>query len=326
MREAMARAEVGDEQLGLDPTVNILCERVADLLGKEAAVFMPSGTMCNVAALLSHCRPGDEILAHETAHILTSEGSAHAALGGFQILPLQGPKGQFSGATLRAAIRTPSRYAPLQKLVSAEQTANIGGGTIWPKADLDEIARIAKAHDLNTHLDGARLLNACVATDISAREMAANWDSVWIDFTKGLGAPLGAVLAGSRTFIDDVWRWKQRLGGAMRQAGISAAACLYSLDHNVDRLREDHDNARMLAGGLSQIAGFEVQTPETNLVFFDCTDAGLPAERLIDTLRQRGILMTTLGGRIRACTHLDITAAMVDETVAMVRQITRENV
>lgn len=323
MRETIARAEVGDEQFGLDPTVNALCERAAALLGKEAAVFLPSGTMCNVVAMLTHCRPGDEILAHETAHVLTSEGGTHAALGGFQILPLQGPRGQFSGTTLTAALRTPSRYAPRQTVVSAEQTANIGGGTVWPKAELDEVARIAKANGLTTHLDGARLMNACVATGIAAPDMAAGWDTVWLDFTKGLGAPLGAVLAGSRDFIDEAWRWKQRLGGSMRQAGLSAAGCLYALDHNINRLKDDHDNARRLAQGLAQIQGFEVQPPDTNLVFFDTQAAGLPPQRLIQHLRQHGILMSTLGGRIRACTHLDVTPAMIDETLGLIREAAR---
>src|SRR5437762_114034 len=198
MREAIARADVGDEQIGDDPTVNLLCERVADLLGKEAAVFMPSGTMCNVAATLVHCRPGDEILAHETAHIIAREGGAHAALGGFQIMPLPGADGQFAPDTLRAALHPRSRYQPPQTVVSVEQTANIGGGTIWKKAALDEVVEIVKAHGLITHMDGARLLNACIATGISARDMAAGWDSAWIDFSKGLGAPIGGVIAGSR--------------------------------------------------------------------------------------------------------------------------------
>ena len=259
MREAMARAEVGDEQIGDDPTVNLLCERVADLLGKEAAVFMPSGTMCNVAATLAHCRPGDEILAHVSAHIIAREGGAHAALGGFQITPLPGDDGQFAPETFRAALHPRSRYQPPQTVVSVEQTANIGGGTIWKKTALDEVVAIAKANGLITHMDGARLLNACVATKISARDMAAGWDSAWIDFSKGLGAPIGGVIAGSRAFIDDVWRWKQRLGGSMRQAGICAAACVYALDHHVDRLADDHANARALARGLSQINGIEVQ-------------------------------------------------------------------
>src|ERR1700744_1604585 len=323
MREAMARAEVGDEQIGDDPSTNLLCERVADLLGKEAAVFMPSGTMCNVAATLVHCRPGDEILAHESSHILAREGGAHAALGGFQITALPGADGRFTPDVFRAALHPRTRYQPPQTVVSVEQTANIGGGTIWKKADLDEIVQIAKTHDMATHMDGARLLNACVATGISARDMASGWDSAWISFSKGLGAPVGAVIAGSRDFIDEVWRWKQRLGGSMRQAGICAAACVYALDHHVERLADDHANARALARGLSQIAGVEVQQPETNLVFFTPDGAGITGDRMVDALRQRGVLLATMDGSIRACTHLDVTAAMIEETVGLVREIVR---
>lgn len=323
MRDAIARAEVGDEQIGDDPAVNLLCERVADLLGKEAAVFMPSGTMCNVTATLVHCRPGDEILAHETAHIIAREGGAHAALGGFQITPLKGADGQFSPDTFRAALHPRSRYQPPQTVVSVEQTANIGGGTIWNKAALDDVVKIAKANGLVTHMDGARLLNACVATGISARDMAAGWDSAWIDFSKGLGAPVGAVIAGSSDFIDEVWRWKQRLGGSMRQAGICAAACVHALDHQVDRLADDHANARALARGLSQIAGIDVQQPETNLVFFSPDGAGIPGAKMVEALRQRGVLLAMMDGRIRACTHLDVSAAMIEETVGLVRDIAR---
>ena len=323
MREAMAQADVGDEQIGDDPTVNLLCERVADLLGKEAAVFMPSGTMCNVAATLAWCRPGDEILAHVSAHIIAREGGAHAALGGFQITPLTGDDGQFSPETFRAALHPRSRYQPPQTVVSVEQTANIGGGTIWKKTALDEVVEIAKANGMATHMDGARLLNACVATGISARDMAGGWDSAWIDFSKGLGAPVGGAIAGSREFIDDVWRWKQRLGGSMRQAGICAAACVYALDHHVDRLADDHANARALARGLSQINGVEVQQPETNLVFFKPDGAGVSGDRMVAELRQRGVLLAVMDGRIRACTHLDVTAAMIEETVTLVREIVR---
>jgi threonine aldolase len=324
MREAMAAAEVGDEQVGDDPTVNLLCERVASLLGKEAAVFLPSGTMCNVAAILSHCRPGDEILAHPTAHILTSEGGVHAALGGFQITPLPGADGQYDVDALRAAFRVKSRYAPNQKLVSAEQTANIGGGTVWPQQKLAAVAQAAQAHGLATHMDGARLMNASVASGIAADIYAAGWDSVWIDFTKGLGAPVGAVLAGTRTFIDEVWRWKQRLGGSMRQAGVIAAACIHALDHHVARLADDHTNARALARGLSQIEGLDVQQPETNLVFIATTNPRLTAELLQARLRLKGVSVSQLGGRIRACTHIDVTAAMIEEAIAVTREIVRE--
>ena len=321
MREAMSRAAVGDEQIGDDPTTISLCERVAALLGKEAAVFMPSGTMCNVAATLVHCRPGDEILAHPSAHILTREGGAHAALGGFQITPLPGDDGIFSPDTLRAAIQPPSRYSAPQRVVTVEQTANIGGGTIWKKSDLDQVTAIARAHKLITHMDGARLFNACVATGISARDMAASWDSVWVDFSKGLGAPIGAVIAGSDDFIDEVWRWKQRLGGAMRQSGIVAAACMHALDHHIERLADDHANARALARGLAQIPGITVNQPQTNLVFFDPKQSGVDTSRMISALRARGILSGALDHRIRACTHLDVTADMIEETVRAVREI-----
>ncbi|MCP9625862.1 threonine aldolase family protein [Rhodopseudomonas palustris] len=324
MREAMARAAVGDEQTGDDPTTNALQERVAALLGKEAAVFLPSGTMCNVTATLATCRPGDEIIAHRTAHILSREGGAHAALGGFQITPLDGDGGQFSLAAFRAALHPRSRYEPPQTMVSVEQTANIGGGTIWPQQTLDAVATAGKAAGLATHMDGARLMNAMVATGIAARDMVAGWDSAWIDFSKGLGAPVGAALAGSRAFIDEVWRWKQRLGGSMRQSGVIAAACDYALDHHVERLAEDHAHARALAAGLAQLAGVEVQEPQTNLVFFRPDGAGIPGAELVTRLRAHGVLLAMMDGRIRACTHLDVSAAMIDETLGLVREILRK--
>ncbi|MDQ1079272.1 low specificity L-threonine aldolase [Pseudoroseomonas cervicalis] len=319
MKQAMMVAELGDEQHGDDPTVHALCDRMASLLGKQAAMFLPSGTMCNVIAILTHCRPGDEVLAHESAHILHSEGGTHAALAGVQINPLRGPRGMFDAATLRAAIREKHRYAPPQRLLEVEQTANIGGGAVWPQAQLDEVVAIAREQGWSTHMDGARLMNAVVASGIPAAEMVAGFDSVWLDFTKGLGAPLGAVLAGSEAFIGQAWRWKQRLGGSMRQAGICAAACIHALDHHVDRLAEDHANARTLARGLRQIEGVAVEEPDTNLVFFDVSGAGRSAAELVDALRLQGIQLSMLGGRIRACTHLDVSAPMIEETLAAIR-------
>jgi threonine aldolase len=320
MRDAMMRAEVGDEQFGDDPTVNALCDRMASLMGKEAAVFLPSGTMCNVVAILTHCRPGEEVLAHETAHILSSEGGVHAALAGTQIHPLRGPRGMFTAETLRAAIRSGGRYSPPQRLLEVEQTANIGGGGVWPQAQLDEVVAVAREQGWSTHMDGARLMNAVVAAGIPAAEMASGFDSVWLDFTKGLGAPLGAVLAGSEEFIGQAWRWKQRLGGSMRQAGICAAACIHALDHHVDRLADDHANARTLARGLRQIPGILVEEPETNLVFFDPSGAGMDAAVLVAALRLQGIQISMLGGRVRACLHLDVTAAMVEDTLTTIRE------
>ena len=320
MKQAMMEAEVGDEQHGADPTVWALCDRMAALLGKEAAMFLPSGTMCNQVAILTQCRPGDEILAHRTAHIATSEGGAAWALAGVQVAPLEGGNGVFSAERLAAAVRPVSRYSPAQRMVEVEQTANLGGGAVWPLEALHAVAEVAHAHGMVTHMDGARLMNAVVAAGIPASEMAAGYDTVWLDFTKGLGAPLGAVLAGSAEFIDAAWRWKQRLGGSMRQGGICAAACLYALDHNIDRLADDHENARLLARSLAQVPGLAVEPPETNLVFFDTQAAGLTADELASRVRGAGVLISVMGKyRARACTHLDVTAAQVAEAASAIR-------
>ena len=321
MREAMLDAEVGDEQHGSDPTVHALCDRVAAVLGKEAAMFLPSGVMCNEVAILTQCRPGDEILAHATAHIATAEGGAPWALAGVQVSPLHGPAGQFGADALRGVVRPRSRYSPAQRMLEVEQTANLGGGAVWPLAELNAVAEIAHEHGMVTHMDGARLMNASVAAGVPPAEMAAGYDTVWLDFTKGLGAPLGAVLAGSAQFIDEAWRWKQRLGGSMRQAGINAAGCLYALDHHVERLADDHENARVLARGLAQVPGLDVELPETNLVFFDTRGAGLTAGELAERVRADGVLISVMGThRARACTHLDVSRAHVAEAEAVIRR------
>lgn len=320
MKAAMIEAPLGDEQAGSDPTVWALCDRVAALLGTEAAMFLPSGTMANQVAIATHCRPGDEVLAHEDAHIITSEGGAAQAIAGVMLHGLSGARGQFDAATLEAAIRPGGRYSPPQRLVEVEQTANRGGGSCWPIDRLRAVAEVAHAHGMATHMDGARVLNAAVALGVTPAEAAAGYDTVWLDFTKGLGAPLGAVLCGSKAFIGAAWRWKQRLGGSMRQGGICAAACLYALDHNIDRLADDHANARALARGLAQIPGLRVETPETNLVFFDTGESGMTAAELAAKLRGRGVQISTSARyRARACLHLDVTAAQVEEAVAVVR-------
>lgn len=285
-------------------------------------MFLPSGTMCNQIAILTHCRPGDEIIAHESAHIITSEGGGPAALTGATVLGLPGARGMFDVPTLQAAFREKRRNSPPQTLLEVEQTANFGGGAVWPIAQLDAVLQAGKAHGLATHMDGARLMNAVVAAGVPAQEMTAHCDTVWLDFTKGLGAPLGAVLCGPAEFIDQAWRWKQRLGGSLRQAGICAAACLYALDHNVDRLAEDHGNAQRLARRLSQIQGLSVETPETNLVFFDTRETGLTADDLSDRVRREGVMISTMGKyRARACTHLDVDAAGVDLAISVMRAV-----
>ena len=321
MKRAMIEAEVGDEQHGDDPTVHALCDRMATLLGKEAAMFLPSGTMCNEVAILTHCRPGDEVVAHETAHIIAAEGGAPAALTGVSVLGLKGARGQFDADTLKAALREKRRNSPPQTLVEVEQTANLGGGTVWPLERLNAVFGAARANGMATHMDGARLMNAVVASGITAQEMTEGADSVWLDFTKGLGAPLGAVLCGSAAFIDEAWRWKQRVGGSLRQAGICAAACLYALDNNVDRLAEDHENARVLARGLAQIPGIIVEEPETNLVFFDTASTGMTAGDLAAKIRLQGVQISTMGRhRARACTHLDVGRDGIETAVAIIRQ------
>jgi threonine aldolase len=323
MKDAMMRAEVGDEQGGSDPTVWALCDRTAALLGKQAAMFLPSGTMCNQVAIATHCRPGDEILAHEDAHIQSSEAGGPGAIAGVMIRGLQGARGIYSAETLQAAIRPVNRYSPPQKLIEVEQTANKGGGTCWQVAELKAVADVAHAHGMKVHMDGARVLNAAVALGEAANEVVADCDTVWLDFTKGLGAPLGAVLAGPKDFIGEAWRWKQRLGGSMRQGGMNAAACIYALQNNVDRLAEDHANAAALARGMAQIEGITVETPETNLVFFDTSGTGLTAADFASRLRPHGVTVSVSGTyRGRACTHLDVTAADIGEALAIMRRAT----
>jgi threonine aldolase len=322
MKQAMMEAEVGDEQGGSDPTVWELCDRTAALLGKEAAMFMPSGTMCNQVAIATHCRPGDEILAHEDAHIQSSEAGAPGAISGVMIRGLQGDRGIFSASTLRDAIRPISRYSPPQRLVEVEQTANKGGGACWQLSELHAVAEVAHEHGMKVHMDGARVLNAAVALGVAASDVAADCDTVWLDFTKGLAAPLGAVLAGPKDFIGEAWRWKQRLGGSMRQGGMNAAACIYALQHNIDRLADDHANAASLARGMAQIPGITVETPETNLVFFDTKGTGLTASEFAARLRPHGVTISVSGTfRGRACTHLDVSAAQINEALAIMRQV-----
>jgi len=323
MRRFMCEAEVGDEQKYEDPTVNLLQEMVAELLGKEAALFLPSGTMCNEIALRVHCRPGEEMLAHKTAHPIHFETGGPAALAGVNVQSLDGARGQYDAATLEAAIRPDSRHMPRSRLVWVEQTSNLGGGSIWPLPMVRAVTEVARRHGLSTHMDGARLMNAVVASGIAARDWAQPFDTAWIDFTKGLGAPVGAAIAGSRSFIAEAWRCKQQMGGAMRQAGIIAAGGVYALRHHVKRLAEDHANARRLAEGLAALPGIKLDpgTVETNLVFFDLAGS-LDASTAVERLLAHGVRMGALGPRtIRAVTHLDVSAAGVEKALAAARTV-----
>ncbi len=307
MRDVIARAEVGDEQSFADPSVNALCGRVAELLGKEAAVFLPSGTMCNQIALQVHCRPGDEVIAEASSHILHFEAGGSAALAGVQICAVPGRRGIFSSGEVREALRDTHRHAPRSALLAVENTANLGGGTVWSLDAVRAVTEVARSRGLATHLDGARLPNAVVASGTSAAEYASCFDSVWIDLSKGLGCPVGAVLAGSAAFIDQAWRCKQRMGGAMRQAGILAAAGLYALDHHWNRLAEDHAHAALLASALAGVEGFTVEPCDTNIVFFRVEETGLSAADIVARAGAAGLRVGALGpGRMRAVTHLDV--------------------
>lgn len=326
MRAAMAAAEVGDEAAFEDPTVNRLCTRVAELLGKEAAVFMPSGTMCNQVALAVLGRPGDEVVCDRSAHIVWYEAGGTAAIAGLNALTVDGDRGIFTGDQVRAAQRLPRmRQSPRATVLAVEQTVNLGGGAVWPLARLREVAEAARELGMATHMDGARLMNAVVASGVPAAEQAAGFDSVWIDFSKGLGAPIGAALAGSREFIERCWLVKHRLGGSMRQAGIVAAAALHALDHHVERLAEDHANARRLAVGLANIPGVRIDpaTVETNLVYFELADE-LPVDTsaFCAALAARGVRMFALGPRlVRAVTHLDVDADGIELAIAATRDV-----
>lgn len=327
MRRAMAQAAVGDEQRGDDPSTNRLCEMVAELLGKETAVFLPSGTMCNQVAVLVHCQSGEEIIADESAHIITSEGAGAAALAGAWVRPLKGRDGIFTADQVRAAIRPRNRNAPRTRLVAVEQTSNRGGGSVWPLTAIEDVAFVAREHGLALHMDGARLLNAVVASGVSARQFAAPFDSVWLDLSKGLGCPVGGVLAASADFIDEAWRWKHRLGGAMRQSGVLAAAGIYALEHHVERLAEDHANAKLFAERIAALPGIELQPPnvETNLVFFDVSGAGLTAEQVVAGLLRRGIRIGAEGEhQLRAVTHLDVGREGVEQAAAALVAVMNE--
>lgn len=316
MRAAMAAAEVADEQRGRDPTTLALQERVAELLGHDAAVFLPSGTMCNLIALLLHVRPGgDEVLLDRTSHPVNSEAGGPARLAGAMIRTLAGEGGVFTVEQLEAAVRSPgTRYMPRSRLVSVEQSTNLGGGRVWPLETIKGVLEVARRHGMRAHLDGARLLNAVVASGVPAADYASGFDTAWLDFTKGLGAGVGAVLAGSRELIDEAWRYKQMLGGSFRQSGILAAGCLYALDNHVERMAEDHALARVLAERLAALPGVRLDPAkvETNIVIFEVDDA----RGLVAQIADRVELQVVTPRHVRAVTHLDVGPAEIELAMA----------
>ena len=316
MREAMARAPVGDDVYGEDPTVNHLQEMAAALLGKVAALFVPSGIMANQLSIRVQTQPGDEVIVESRSHIVRYEHGAAAALAGVQLHWVGGDRGILEPGQVEAAIRPKDPYTIPTTLICLENTHNSGGGSIYPLSTIERIHTVARARGIPMHLDGARLFNAVVATGVSAEKYALHFDTVSFCLSKGLGAPVGSVIVSDRPTVEKLRRFRRMYGGGMRQAGILAAAGIYALEQNIPRLKEDHDRARLLANALKKIRTVSIQPDqvETNIVLFDVmASRRSPAEILAD-LKKEGVLVNAVGGTtFRAVTHLDVTSKDIEE-------------
>jgi threonine aldolase len=319
MRKAMAAAPVGDDVYREDPTINRLQETVAGMLGKEAALFVPSGTMSNQVCLRTLSAAGDEVICHEDAHILHYEAGAAAALSGLQLRPLPGEFGVLTATSVENYIRVPGEHSPRTAAVEMENTHNRCGGTIWPLEAMEAVAAVAHAHGVRVHLDGARLWNAHKATGVPLESYAGVADSVSVCFSKGLGAPVGSALAGSREFVEEARYTRKRFGGAMRQAGIIAAGALYALEHNLDRLVEDHQKAEILARYLGDAGVGLIHPVQTNILIADVGALGLTAAQVVAALGEQGVLCgVAAADRVRFVTHLDVSAEAVGRAGAIV--------
>lgn len=321
MRRAIAEAEVGDDMFGNDPTVARLEARVCEITGMQAAVFVPSGTMANQIAIRSQTEPGDEVVCHPDSHIVHYETGGPAALSGVTTRFADGPRGTFTADTLRGLVRPDDQHFAVSRLVSLENTHNRGRGRVWPLEQLHAVVGTAHQLGLRAHVDGARLWNASVASGHSVREILGDADSVSVCFSKGLGAPVGSAFASDAATVKRARRFRKMFGGAMRQAGVLAAAALHALDHHIDRLADDHANARLLAERLAEIPG--VTSPpdqvETNLVYFDLSEALGPAQAVCDALAAEGVLVLAEGPRtIRAVTNLDVSRKDIDRAAATI--------
>lgn len=325
MREAIFRAEVGDDVYGEDPTVNRLEREVADILGKEAAVFTPSGSMANQIAILLHTRPGDSVLCEEGSHTFVYEAGAGAALAGvqFDIIPF---RERLSSESIESRVRPDGLHESPSRLMLVENTHNRGRGRALPPHEVTRIVSVAARLGLKTHCDGARIWNAAVATETTERELATDFDTVAVCFSKGLGAPVGSAIAGAQTDMDRARKIRKRLGGGMRQAGLLAAAALYGLHHHRDRLRQDHENAESFARGLAELfhrgvpLEVDIPKPPTNMVYWHAEDAAA----LVKAIAARGILMNHVGGGwVRAVTHLEISRNDIGAALAVIRDVLR---
>ncbi len=322
MLEAMIRAPVGDDVMGDDPTINKLQERTAEILGKEAAIYMPTGTMSNQVAIRAHTQPGDELLLHALSHAHFYESGAPAALSGVSCGLLPGARGIFSAEEVKAALRPVNVHFPPTCLICIENTHNRGGGTVWPVQNMAEVQALAREAGLKMHLDGARIWNATVASGIAEKEYAKYFDTVSVCFSKGLGAPVGSALAGTKEFIKKARHFRKQFGGGMRQAGIVAAGALYALDHHRQRLAEDHAHAKKLAQVIAEIPGLEIdpETVETNIVIFKVLT--MSAAELTEKLRQEGVLISPRDAKnARAVTHLDVSSEQIDQAIEIFKKV-----
>ena len=324
MREAMATAEVGDDVFGEDPTVNRLQEAAAQLLGKDAALFVPSGTMANQLSVRLHTRPGDEIIVEAGAHVVRYESGAAAGLSGVQTCWLQGIRGVLQPEQIEVSIRPPDYHNPPTTLICLENTHNRGGGTIYPLDRIGAIRKVAGARGIAMHLDGARLFNAVVATGIPAAEYARHFETVSFCLSKGLGAPVGSLICADKERIVKLRRLRKMFGGGMRQAGILAAAGLYALEHNVARLAEDHAHAKKLAAALAGIPGVQINPAhvETNIVVFDISETRRTADEVLAALKAEGLLLVPFSATtLRAVTHLDVSSEQIGQTCAILKKV-----
>jgi threonine aldolase len=326
MRQAMMAAEVGDDVFGEDPTVNALQEKAAQLLGKEAAIFVASGTMANQLSIKAHTQPGDEVIIEAGAHAMNFEGGAGAVLSGVQFFGIPGHRGIIDVAQVEAAIRPDDAHFPVSRLIIIENTHNRGGGTVFPLPKIMEIRELANRRGLRMHMDGARLWNACVAAGISPAQYAAPFDSVSVCLSKGLGCPAGSLVVGPKDFIKRVHRLRKMVGGGMRQIGFLAAAGIYALDHHIERLEEDHRKAKRLAHGLAEIKNIKINPTEveTNILYFDVSPAEKTAQEVVLACRQKGVLLHATGKtRIRCVTHLDVSFADIDHALQVIAEVMR---
>lgn len=324
MRDAMQHAVVGDDVLGDDPTVIELQERTAELLGKPAAVYVPSGTMANLIGIKAQTEPGDEIIAHEESHFFFYETGGFAAVAGCSIRGLTGPRGMFNPDDVHNAMRPAQTHFPRSRLLVLENTHNRGGGSIWPVDQFAAVAHAGRDNNLRIHLDGARLMNACVALNVEPTEFTKHVDSVSMCFSKGLGAPVGSIFASDEQTVQRAMRLRKMFGGTMRQSGVIAAAALHALDHHVDRLAEDHVNARRFAQAIATVPGISLDpaTVQTNMVFFDIEESWGTGMQLAKQLETAGVrLFATSPQRLRAVFHLDVTSRQTDEAVEVIQSV-----